>query len=326
MKKRTVFLVVISVALLFFPLYHLFFSDRIDTVVKGRIYRSAQLSPRGLVKIIEEKRIGTIVNLRGSFRDSEWYRKEREIAEKNNVRLYDIVLSPHDLPEYPNLLSIIDVLSTSQRPVLIHCRRGSDRTGMVSALALALEQDPPLAELKKQFSWRYGVLPFYRSIGPFFFSQYERWLERSRNNHDKENLIYWIRNEYIDGQGNLQYWIDGINGTTVRDKKAKVMISDAQKNTVVDGWAFDFRNKGPAIGLTVYIDNRISSRADFRYNRPDVARHFGLGEEYYERVPVGWRAEFDTDLIGKGCHDISLRLVKSGSETLEIPSEYKVCF
>jgi protein tyrosine phosphatase (PTP) superfamily phosphohydrolase (DUF442 family) len=326
MKKQHILLLTIVLSLAVFALYYLFFSERIDTVIKGRIYRSAQLSSSGLQKLIEEKGIRTIINLRGGFKDSEWHVKEREIAEKNSVRLYDIALSPHNLPEYSAIQLILDVLSRSERPVLIHCRRGADRTGLVSALALAIEQDAPFAELKKQFSWRYGVFPFYRSIGPFFFSRYEQWLERTHSNHDREALISWIRNEYVDGRGNLQYWIDGINGMTVRDRKAKVMITGAQKNIVVDGWAFDSRNKGPAVGLTVYIGKRVSSRADFLYNRPDVARHFGFGEEYYETFPVGWRAEFDTGLIGKGCHDISLKLLKSGSEPVEIPSDYEVCF
>ncbi len=326
MKKQYIFLLTLVLSGIVFAFYQLFLSERIDTVVKGRIYRSAQLSPQSFQKIIEDKGIRTVINLRGGPRDSQWYMKEREIAEKNNVLLHDIMLSAHNLPDYPTLQSIMDVLSRSERPVLIHCRRGSDRTGMVSALALAVEQDPPLGDVIKQFSWRYGVFPFYRSIGPYLFSRYGRWLEETQKDHNRDNLIYWIRNEYLDGQGNLHYWIDQIGGEKVKERKTRVMINGSSKNIVVEGWAFDARTKAPARGLSIVIDSRASSPADFRYDRTDVAKYFGLGEEYYGYFPVGWRAEFNTDLVGKGCHNISLRLVRSGSEALEIPAEYEVCF
>jgi len=326
MRKRALFIAAIGVAVLVFSLYYLFFSDRIDTVVEGRIYRSAQLSADGLQKIIREKGIRSIINLRGNYGESGWYIKEKEISEKNNVRLYDVMLSAHDLPEYGKLMSILDILSESERPILIHCRRGSDRTGMVSALALVFEEDPPLSRIKEQFSWRYGVFPFYRSIGPLLFSEYQKWLERGHNTHNRNNLISWMRNDYLDAQGNLLYWVDGINGTMIKDKKTKVMISSAPKNIIIEGWAFDSRTKAPADGLTLNIDNHISSRAHFSHDRPDVARYFSLGEEYYGHFPVGWRAEFNTELLGKGCHSISLRFVRRRLETLEIPSEYEVCF
>ncbi len=195
-RKLTVFFAAVGIAFLAFSLYYVFFSDRIDTVVKGRVYRSAQLSADGLQKIIREKGIRSIINLRGNYTEAEWYIREREISERNSVRLYDIMLSAHDLPEYGKLMSILDVLSRAERPILIHCKRGSDRTGMVSALVLVLEEDPPLSRIKEQFSWRHGVFPFYRSIGPLFFAKYEQWLERAHTVHSKDTLIYWIRNEY----------------------------------------------------------------------------------------------------------------------------------
>lgn len=325
-KSRVVLLAGAGVVLILASLYYLFFSDRIDTVVTGRIYRSAQLSADGLQKIIREKGIRSIVNLRGNYTESAWYIMEREISEKNNVRLYDVMLSAHDLPEYGKLMSLLDILSKSERPILIHCRRGSDRTGLVSALALLFEEDSPLSRAKEQFSWRYGVFPFYRSVGPLFFFQYEQWLKSAHNTHTRDNLIYWMRNEYLDGQGNIEYWVEGINGTTVKGKKSRVTIHGAPKNIVIEGWAFDSHTKTPADGLMLVVDNRIPLRVDFRYDRPDIARYFSLGEQYYGHFPVGWRAEFNADLVGKGCHALSLRLARKGRESFAIPEGYEVCF
>jgi protein tyrosine phosphatase (PTP) superfamily phosphohydrolase (DUF442 family) len=325
MKKWTLIVLTALVLFAVIIVYQLLFTERIDTVVEGSIYRSSQLSPSSLQRMIRDKGIRTVINLRGSPRDSEWYLKEREITEKNNVLLYDIMLSPRDLPDYSTLQSILEMLSRSEKPILIHCRRGSDRTGMVSALALVFEQDPPLSDVLKQFSWRYGVFPFYRSIGPYLFSRYGLWLEETHQRHTRDNLLFWLRNEYLDGQGNIRYWIDKIGDEKVQERKTKVVIGGSPGSIVIEGWAFDSRTKGPARGLSIVVDGWASSPVDFRYDRPDVARYFGFGGGYSEHFPVGWRAEFSTQRVGKGCHNISFRLVNKGSEVLEIPAAYEFC-
>jgi protein tyrosine phosphatase (PTP) superfamily phosphohydrolase (DUF442 family) len=321
---QKIFFFIIVLSLILFAFYHVFFSPRIDTVVEGRVYRSAQLSGDLLEKIIREKGIKAIINLRGKSNDSQWYADESEISEAYHVQLYDIGLSPHDLPEYNKLINILDILLKSEKPILIHCHRGIDRTGLVSALALAIEQDTSLPELKKQFSWRYWVLPFYRSTGPYFFSKYEQWLNKTQRIHSKNNLIYWINNEYFDGQGNHKFWIDHVNGKMF-DKDKKIVISGNSKQILIEGWAFDSRTNLPVNNLYVIVDNRTQLKADFTYNRTDVAEFYGLGEKYYENFVVGWKVAFQRDTIPDGCHKISLKIVKSGSTSLDIPTENTFC-
>lgn len=305
-----------------FVFYYLLFDKNIDSVVEGRIYRSARLTEKPLQKIIKQKGIRTIINLIGSQEDAEWYIRESAIARANGIRLFDLRLIPDELPTYYKLASVLDILSKSERPVLIHCLKGSDRTGMVSALALALEKDPPFPDIKKQFSWRYGVLPFSGSIGPKLFSRYEDWLNRTGKAHSKNTLIHWIRNEYLDNRANLEFYIDVVNGVPARDAPS---LTGDPKKVVLEGWAFDARTKSPAEGLSIIIDNRISARAGFRNNRPDVAKFFGLGAEYDKSFLAGWQAEFQTVSIGKGCHKISVRVAGQGSEMFEVPTDYRFC-
>src|SRR4030042_3604671 len=283
---QKIFFFIIVLSLILFAFYHIFFSPRIDTVVAGRVYRSAQLSGNLLEKFIKEKGIKTIINLRGKFNDSQWYADESEISKKYHVQMYDIGISPHDLPEYSKLINILDILLKSEKPILIHCRRGVDRTGLVSALALAIEQDTSLSELKKQFSWRHGVLPFYRSTGPYFFSKYEQWLNKAQRIHSKNNLIYWINNEYLDSQGNLRFCVDVVNGRAYKGKDRIVTIPGNSKTILIEGWAFDSHTNFPVDNLYVIVDNRTQLKADFIYNRTDVAEFYGLGEKYYENFVV----------------------------------------
>ena len=188
-------------------------------------------------------------------------------------------------------MNILKSSETSEKPILIHCRRGSDRSGMVSALALAIENDPPLSELKKQFSFRYGVFPFYRSIGPYFFSKYEQWLAGSKKMHSKDTLLYWINHEYHDSYRNQEFWVDQINDSHCKDfkffKDYKVKIPADAKYIVIKGWAFDAVKGVPTDNLFLAVDGRISTKVNFTVNRPDVAKYFNLGERYYQNFIIG---------------------------------------
>jgi hypothetical protein len=197
---------------------------------------------------------------------------------------------------------------------------------MVSALALAIEQDPPLSEIKNQFSWKRGVLPFYRSIGPYLFTKYEQWLDKTHRIHSKNNLIYWITHEYIDNQGNLEFCIDSINNIVYDEDTNKIIIPNNSKDILIEGWAFDARTNSSVESLYVVIDNRTSLKVNYKYNRPDVAKHFDLGEKYYKNFMVGWKVSFDRAGIADGCHNIYLKYVKDKSNTWDILTGNTFCF
>ena len=310
-----------SVSLL---LFHIFLDNKFYTVVEGRIYRSARLSDDDLEKYIREKDIKTILNLAGRRDDKEWYKKEKEIAQKHNIQLHDLGVSPNELPEIDKIFSIINVLIHAEKPILIHCRKGIDRTGFVSALALSIEKDPPLPVIKKQFSFRFGVIPVYRSVGPYFFEQYEKWLKETGRAHSRDTLLHWIMNEYVDYKGNIVYWIDSINDKIFNNMK--IHIENNPRELILKGWSFEFKTKNPPGGI-IYIrpDNRISARAVIKNNRPDVARYFNLGEEYYETFVIGWEATFKKEDLSPGCHDIHIQYVQDESLAWNFDTDFELC-
>jgi protein tyrosine/serine phosphatase len=324
-KSITISIIVAALCMLLLLSYYLFLSPKIYPVIEGKIYRSAQLSGSDLEKVIKEKGIRTIINLKGKSVDSKWYANEMKIAEKYGARLFDVRISPNDLPKYLKLMSILDALQTSEKPILIHCHRGVDRSGMVSALALALEADPPISELKKQFSVRYGVLPFYRSVGPYFFSMYEDWLKKNNHNHSRDRLLYWVRHEYRDYFGNLESWIDEVDHIPRGEfKQRKGMISDNAKDIVIRGWAFDADERKPPQNLYLTIGKSSAFKLDVTDNRPDIARYFNLGDDHYQNFIAGWEATIKRDKLSPGCHEIRLKYIKDDA-TYDIPSDITLC-
>ncbi len=277
-----------------------------------------------MIKIIKENRIKTIINLRGKW-DEQWYKREKAITEEHNVRLYDVKISPHDLPDFQQLTAILNILLNGERPLLIHCNKGVDRTGLVSAIALMIEQNPPLSIVKNQFSVRYGVFPFYRSVGPYFFGIYEKWLNASNKAHSMDNFLLWADNEYVDSKGNLLYWVDAVNDRMFIKKKV-LMIEDSSGELYLRGWAVNMSKKSPIDGeLYIVFDNKMSQKADFKYNRPDVARHFKFEGKQYKNFFVGWDAAFKRDDFSDGCHKIYFKFIKNESTIWKIPTRFEFC-
>jgi protein tyrosine phosphatase (PTP) superfamily phosphohydrolase (DUF442 family) len=278
-----------------------------------------------LERWIGEKGLKSIINLRGRKEDERWFISERELAAKHGIALHNFRLSPHELPGYLDLISMLEILATAERPLLIHCRHGVDRTGLVSALALAVEKDPPLRELKDQFSWKYGVLPFYVSTGPYFFSLYEKWLERTGSAHSLANLHSWIRNDYVDGQGNTEYSIGSINGKIFEGQS--LHIHDTAGTIAIEGWAFDSKEMVPPQGMLVTIDDHVTQEAAFTADRPDVADYFGIAPSVTPFI-AGWKAEFRTgDLhrVSSGCHTISLTVLREKQVPFKIQTGRFFC-
>lgn len=179
--------------------HHTFLDTNFHAVVPNKVYRSAQLAPDTLDRVVQRYSLRSVINLRGCCPGFDWYEQERQVLERLNVRQYDVRLSYKAPPPVPELRKLIHVLSECEKPVLLHCRRGADRTGLASALALLLEGQT-LAIARRQLSLRYGWLAVG---GPEqlikVLDWYEDWLTKTSSTSDKETLIAWVSQHYKPG-------------------------------------------------------------------------------------------------------------------------------
>lgn len=324
--RRCLFAIVIIMSIIF---YYFYAFGNFHVVIEERIYRSAQLSEKKLKRIVYEKKLKTIINLRGKDEEKKWYAMEKKIAENNGIQYYSFRLAPRRLPDCTMLDALIEVLKTAPRPLLIHCKGGADRTGVSSAIVLAIEKNPPLSELKQQFSLLYGVIPFTGSIGPLLFSQYENWLNKNGSSHDRDTLLYWINNFYVDSKGNIEFVIEVAAG--IKFKKIKkgekrvVTLRSVPKTISIHGWAFDRRRNTHIAELSVVIPNHVSKKADLEIVRPDVAKVFDLKRKAFPDFKVGWVAVFDGSALPAGCHDIFLKIRIKGGEPRRVATDCKLC-
>jgi hypothetical protein len=170
-------------------------------VLPGLVYRCAQPSAARLERLVRQRGIRTVVNLRGCCDPLPWYIEECRVTNRLNVSQEDIAFSATRLPSVPTLLQLIDVLDHAEHPVLFHCHKGADRTGLASAIAVLLETDLPLEEARAQLSPRYGHLPLGKT-GHMdrFFDLYSEWLAARGLVHAPAVFRRWATEEYCPGE------------------------------------------------------------------------------------------------------------------------------
>lgn len=118
------------------------------TVVKGKLYRSAQLSIKTFKKYITKNKIEAVINFRGENKE------EKKFCEDNGIAYYTISESSSKIPSRENLLKMFEVYEKHKGPIYIHCLGGADRTSLGSAIWLLMNG----ADKKKALR---QITPFY---------------------------------------------------------------------------------------------------------------------------------------------------------------------
>jgi protein tyrosine/serine phosphatase len=148
------------------------------------VYRSAQILPWKLKKIIKKYKIKTVINLRD--KNNFLYKKEKEICEKMGVEYFVVKISSRELPNHEEIEKLIKTFEKAKKPLLIHCKAGADRTSLASFLYLYLQNKKE--EAKRQFSFfKYGHIK-YSKAGIIDFCA-ENLLKEN-----PKNLILWCKN------------------------------------------------------------------------------------------------------------------------------------
>jgi protein tyrosine phosphatase (PTP) superfamily phosphohydrolase (DUF442 family) len=168
-------------------------------VIPGHVYRASQPTAAGLRQQIADHNIRTVLNLRGPSLapTAGWYADELAVCHEADIGLEDVTLSASLPPPPAELRRLVEVLDGSEHPVLIHCKQGADRTGLVSALTLLLYTDASLSVARRQLWPVYGHIALGKTAAmDRFFDQYERWLNAQAKSHDSEVFRRWLLTAY----------------------------------------------------------------------------------------------------------------------------------
>ncbi|MCA8952019.1 MAG: tyrosine-protein phosphatase [Planctomycetes bacterium] len=99
--------------------------------VGADVVRAPQLPEDLLARTIEARGIRTLVCLRA---ESPASAPSARAAIGTEVTFLRVPMSANRLPEPATLLALWQIAATAERPLLVHCKAGVDRTGLASAL------------------------------------------------------------------------------------------------------------------------------------------------------------------------------------------------
>lgn len=182
------------------PLRPLLFENNFHTVIAGQVYRSAQPSADFLRQRVATERIRSVINLRGEWEKDSWYQQERAATTELGLAQYDVFLFTHRQAPLAEVRKLLEAFDQCPKPVLLHCRRGADRTGLAAALYMVLFENQTPEEAMSQYSVRCGHLPCARgSRLPHLFDCYRDWLAQQGRTHSPAELRRWIQTENVIG-------------------------------------------------------------------------------------------------------------------------------
>lgn len=153
-------------------------------------WRSAQPAPYQIAAAARSG-VKTILNLRGD-RDCGSYWLEKTACERLGVALVNFQVRSRAAPSKEELRGARDVLERIEYPVLLHCKSGADRAGLMSVLYRHIRLGEPISEAKRELSWKYGHIR--QSDTGVLDAFFERYLSDTR---DRPMAFFdWVEQVY----------------------------------------------------------------------------------------------------------------------------------
>ncbi|GAC1471428.1 MAG: hypothetical protein NVSMB9_17600 [Isosphaeraceae bacterium] len=174
------------------------FQNNFGVIEPGRVYRSAQ--PRGdwLARLYRERGIGSVLNLRGGSSADDYYNNEVQQTRALGIDFYDLPMNASRRPSRRELLVLIDLFRRCRYPILIHCKSGSDRTGLASALYLMAIAGKEPEQAEREFTLTHGHFNLFgRRLLHAPFLEYNAWLKKRGLSHSRERLLAWLEHDFV---------------------------------------------------------------------------------------------------------------------------------
>jgi protein tyrosine/serine phosphatase len=118
-------------------------------------WRSAQPAPHH-VGWMARRGIKTIINLRGGEQSFGTRWLEEHACARHGIALVDLKLKSRAAPTSAELRAMKDLLGRVEYPILVHCKSGADRAGLMSLIVRHVRDGVPIREAREQLSLRYG--------------------------------------------------------------------------------------------------------------------------------------------------------------------------
>lgn len=134
-------------------------------------WRSAQPAPWH-IRTMARQGIKTIVNLRGERLCGAYFLEQRACAE-HGIRLVNFQIRSRAAPTREEIHAARALLDSIEYPMLLHCKSGADRAGLMSVLYRHVRKGEPIETAIRELSARFGHFrQADTGILDYFFERY----------------------------------------------------------------------------------------------------------------------------------------------------------
>lgn len=159
------------------------------TQVTEDMSRSGQLPGEGIWKAYHEEGIRSIICLRGDRPGRMEWDVERGVGLALDMPIYYLAMSSGRMPHRDEVLTLLNLFETAERPVLIHCAAGVDRTGLACVLWMMVVEGQDKEEAREQLSFCKGHMFFWQNTG-----ELDKFVDLLPEEGDK--VREWVEKEY----------------------------------------------------------------------------------------------------------------------------------
>ena len=174
--------------------------------ISDKAYRSNHPSPAFVNKLHNKYGVKTIISMRRADTTGQFLLEE-EACKKVGITLINLPMSSRSLPDVDNILKAKALLESVEYPILIHCKSGADRAGLMSVFYEHFIEQKPIEEALKQLSMKYGHFRWAETGKLDFF--FDDFLAFQKQNPDI-SFLDWVTDHYdkpsLNGQFHSSGW------------------------------------------------------------------------------------------------------------------------
>lgn len=174
--------------------------------LSDKAFRSNHPSAAFLGKLQKKRGLNTVISMRKATNTGQ-YLLEKEACNKLGINLIHHPMSSRKLPEAQKIVDAKNMLETVKYPILIHCKSGADRAGLMSVFYMHFIEQQPLEQAVKQLSIKYGHFRWAETGKlDFFFDAFFAYQKQ----HPEIEFLDWVTNIYdresLDSQFKSSGW------------------------------------------------------------------------------------------------------------------------
>lgn len=199
----------VEMLILDYGLARVFYNNRHK--VSNDVWRSAQPSPHH-IRNAARQGIKTVINLRGDQSFGTHFLEDHACA-LHGLKLVHFALRSRAAPTRDELKAAKALFETVEYPILIHCKSGADRAGLMSVLYRFLHEGVPLGLSKQQLGLRYGHFRHADTgVLDYFFERY-----MADNAHEPIAFWDWVDTKYDQAEVTRSFKSKGWANRVVND-------------------------------------------------------------------------------------------------------------